>query len=134
VARKQEDVMAKDGNSNFEIPTEMRAFAEKSVEQAKLAFDSFISATQHAFNTAETHATTARTGAKEAGELAMQFAERNIASSFDFAQRLLRAKDPQEVAALHAEYVKSQIATLSDQAKELSKQAAKIAGQSTTPH
>jgi phasin len=125
--------MAKDGNSNFEVPKEMRDFAEKSVAQAKLAFDSFISATQHAVNTAENQAASARTGAKEAGELAMTFAERNIASSFEFAQRLLRAKDPQEVAALHAEYVKSQIATLTDQAKELSKQAAKMAGQNA-PH
>jgi len=126
--------MAKEGNSNFEIPAEMRAFAEKSVEQAKLAFDSFISATQHAVSTAESHAVNARTGVKEAGELAMQFAERNITSSFEYAQRLLRAKDPQEVAALHAEYVKSQIAALSEQAKELSKHAAKGAGQSATPH
>jgi phasin len=125
--------MAKDGSPNFEIPAEMRQFAEKSVAQAKLAFDSFISAAQQAVSTAETHATTARAGAKEAGDLAMQFAERNIATSFDFAQRLLRAKDPQEVAALHAEYVKSQVATLTEQAKELSKQAAKIAGQAT-PH
>lgn len=123
--------MAKEASSNFEIPAEMRAFAEKSVEQAKLAFDSFVSAAQQAVNTAETQAASARTGAKEAGELAMRFAERNIASSFDFAQRLLRAKDPQEVTALHAEYVKSQVATLTDQAKELSKQAAKMAGQTT---
>ena len=78
-------------------------------------------------------ASTARVGVKEAGDLAMTFAERNIASSFDFAQRLLQAKDPQEVAALHAEYVKSQVTTLTEQAKELSKQAAKIAGQAT-PH
>jgi phasin len=125
--------MAKEGSSNFEIPAEMRAFAEKSVEQAKLAFDSFVSAAQQAVNTAENQAASARTGAKEAGELAMRFAERNIASSFDFAQKLLRAKDPQEVTALHAEYVKSQVATLTDQAKELSKQAAKMAGQGT-PH
>ena len=40
----------------------------------------------------------------------------------------MRAKDAQELTALHAEYVKSQIATLTDQAKELSKQAAKLAG------
>lgn len=123
--------MTKDGNTNFEIPKEMRAFAEKSVEQAKLAFDSFITAAQQAVNTAESHATTARSGAKEAGDLAMRFAERNIASSFDFAQRLLRAKDPQEVAALHAEYVKSQVATLTEQAKELSQQAARMAAQAT---
>lgn len=120
--------MAKEGVGNFEIPADMRAFAEKSVEQARLAFDSFIAAAQQAANSAESHAASARTGAKEVGDLAMRFTERNIASSFEFAQRLLRAKDPKEMAALHAEYVKSQVAALTDQAKELSKQAAKMAG------
>lgn len=44
--------MAKEGNADFEIPADMRAF-EKSVEQAKQAFDIFISAAQHAVSTAE---------------------------------------------------------------------------------
>ena len=79
--------MAKEGNTNFDIPAEMRAFAEKSVEQAKQAFDTFISAAQQAVNTAANQAASARTGAKEANELAMRFAERNVASSFEFAQR-----------------------------------------------
>jgi phasin len=123
--------MAKESSVNFEIPAEMRAFAEKSVEQAKQAFDTFISAAQHAASTVENQAASARTGAKEASELAIRFAERNVASSFDFAQRLLHAKDFKEVTELQAEYVKSQIAALTDQAKELSKQASKLAG---TPH
>ena len=122
--------MAKDGSTNFEIPAEMRAFAEKSVEQAKQAFDTFISAAQQAVNTAENQVASARTGAKEASELAVRFAERNVASSFEFAQRLLHAKDFKEVTQLQADYVKSQIAALTEQAKELSKQAAKVAGQS----
>ena len=120
--------MAKDSNMNFEIPAEMRAFAEKSVEQARHAFDTFVAAAQHAANTAETQAKGAQLSAKEAGELAMRFAERNIASSFDFAQKLVRAKDPQEVMALHAEYAKSQMATLTEQAKELGEKATKMAG------
>lgn len=120
--------MAKEGPVGFEIPAEMRAFAEKSVEQAKEAFNTFISAAQHAVNTAETQAASARTGAKEVGELAIDFTKRNIASSFEFAEKLTHAKDAQELTALHAEYVKRQLATLTDQAKELSKQAAKLAG------
>lgn len=44
--------MAKEGNADFEIPADMRSF-EKSVEQAKQAFDIFISAAQHAVSTAE---------------------------------------------------------------------------------
>jgi len=121
--------MAKEGIGNFEIPADMRAFAEKSVEQAKQAFDSFISAAQHAVNSAESQAVNARTGAKEVGEMAIGFTQRNVASSFEFAEKLVRAKDAQELTALHTDYVKSQIAALSDQAKELSKQAAKLAGQ-----
>jgi phasin len=122
--------MATNSGANFEIPAEMRAFAEKSMDQAKQAFDSFLAAAQHAVNTAGTQVASAQNGAKEAGELAMRFAEQNIAASFEFAQKLVRAKDPQEVIALHAEYASQQMAVLSDQAKELSRQAAKITGQS----
>jgi len=118
--------MARESGGSFEIPAEMRAFAEKSVEQAKQACESFLNAAQNAVNTAGSQVTTAQSGVKEAGELAMRFAQRNIAASFEFAQKLARAKDPQEVIALHAEYAGSQIAVLSDQAKELGRQAAKI--------
>ena len=123
--------MAKEGDMQFDIPADMRALAEKSVEQAKQAFDIFISAAQRAVSTAETQATTAQAGAKEVGELAMGFAERNISSSFEFAHRLLQAREPKDVMALHSEYVNSQIATLTDQAKELGKRAAKMTGQGT---
>lgn len=123
--------MTNEGNGKFEIPAEMRAFAEKSVEQAKQAFEGFISAAQHAVNSAESQAVNARTGAKEIGELAMGFTQKNVASSFDFAEKLVRAKDAEELTALHTDYVKSQIAAFTEQAKELSKQVTKLAGQ---PH
>jgi len=123
--------MAKESATRFEIPSDMRALAEKSVEQAKQAFAIFISAAQHAVSTAETQAASAQAGAKEVGELAMGFAERNIASSFEFAQKLLQAKDPKDVVALHIEYVNAQISSLTEQTKELSRRAAKMARQGT---
>lgn len=113
----------------FEVPPEMRELAEKSVTQAKQAFDGFIAATQHAVGTAETQVKTMQTGAKSAGELAMKFAERNVTASFEFTQKLLHAKDAQEVAALQAEFIKSQLATMTEQAKELGQQATKMGGQ-----
>jgi len=124
---KQEALMAMN-NPNFEIPSEMRAFAEKSMAQAKQAFDGFVSATQQAVSAAENHASAARSGAKEVGELAMRYTERNIASSFEFAQKLLRAKGSDEVMSLHSEYVKEQMAALAEQARELSQKSAKMAG------
>jgi phasin len=121
--------MAHQGTTSFEIPAEMRALAERSMEQAKQAFDSFCSATQQAISTADRQAA----GAKNVGELAMRFAERNIASSFAHAERLVRARDSQEVLTLHADYVKGQVSAFADQAKELTKQAAKTAAESA-PH
>jgi phasin len=131
--QEEDAVMAKESSARFEIPSDMRALAEKSVEQAKQAFDIFISAAQHAVSTAENQAATAQADAKEVGELAMGFAERNIASTFDFAQKLLQAREPKDVLVLHADYVNSQISTLTEQAKELSKTATKMSGQGT-PH
>lgn len=97
--------MAKEGNGSFEILAEMRALAQKSAELAKQAFDSFISAAQHAVNTAENQATSAHSGMKQVGELAVNFTKRNIDTSFDFAENLVRAKDAQELMALHTDCV-----------------------------
>ncbi len=116
--------MAQD--AKFEIPAEMREFAEKSVEQAKAAFDGFVAASKHAIGTAETQAKSLQSNVRETGQLAMSFAERNLTASFDLAQRLLQAKDAKEVTELQVDYIKSQIATLSEQAKALSEQASKM--------
>lgn len=123
--------MSNDGPTAFDISNEMRKLAEKSVEQARVAFDSFVSAAQQAVNTAQSQAVSAQAGARDVADLAVRFAERNIAASFQFAQRLLQAKDPQEVTKLHADYVNSQMAALAEQAKELSQKAANIAKPAT---
>ena len=47
------------------------------------------------------------------------FAEENIRSAFDHAQKLVRAKDMQEVLSLQSEFVKAQMSALQDQAKQL---------------
>ena len=53
---------------NFQIPHDMRAFAEKSIDQAKQAFDGFISAAQQAVSAFEGHAESARKGARSLSE------------------------------------------------------------------
>ena len=120
--------MADESGTKFDMPAEMRAFAEKGLEQAKAAFDAFANAAQQAANLAQNQAMTAHSGAREIGQLAMRYAERNIASSFEFAQKLMHAKDATEVAALHSDYVNSQMAALSEQARELGRQAGKMGG------
>jgi phasin len=111
----------------FQIPPEMRAIAEKSVEQAKQAVEGFISAAQRTASALEGQAETARKGAKDVGGKAMGFVEQNIATSFDFAQKLVRAKDVQEMLELQAAFVRTQMQALSEQAKELGQSAGKMA-------
>jgi phasin len=111
----------------FQIPPEMRAIAEKSVEQAKQAVEGFISAAQRTASALEGQAETARKGAKDVGGKAMGFVEQNISTSFEFAQKLVRAKDVQEMLELQASYIRTQMQALSEQAKELGQSTGKMA-------
>ncbi|HPG03256.1 MAG: phasin [Hyphomicrobiales bacterium] len=103
--------------SPYEIPAEMRDFAEKSVEQARKAFEGFIGAAQKAVSAAEA-TPFAVPGVKEVGAKAVAYAEANVKAAFDHAQKLVNAKDVQEVLRLQNEYLKAQLTTLQDQAKE----------------
>lgn len=115
----------------FEIPPEMRAFAEKSVEQARQAFDGFISAAHRAVSAFEGQAESARKGAKDVTEKAIVFAQSNIATSFDFAQRLVQARNVEDVLNLQADYIKTQMQALTEQAKQLSESTTKVARDAT---
>jgi len=118
--------MARNPAENFEVPPEMRAFAEKSFEQARQAFDGFVAAASRTVTTFEGQAETARKGARDIGQKAMSFAEQNIANTFDFAQKLVRARDVDEIMKLQADYIKEQMQALSAQAKELGESTSKV--------
>src|SRR5919106_1498872 len=104
--------MTRNAGAQFEIPSELRAFTEKSVEQAKQAFDGFISAAHRTVSTLEGQAVSARQDAQNMGEKAVSFAEQNIASSFEFAQNVVRAKNVEDMLKLQTDYIRSQIQTL----------------------
>jgi phasin len=120
-------------SDRFELPPEMRALAERSVEQARQAFDGFISAAHQAVTALEGQAETARKGAKDVTEKAMSFAQQNIASSFELAQQLVRAKDVQEVLRLQSDYVRKQMQVLTEQARVLGESTGKAAKDAATP-
>ena len=125
--------MANDPFNNFEVPTQMRQFAEQSLEQARKAVDGFLNQAQKAVTTVETQASAAQSSAKDMEQKAMGFAEQNIANSFEYAQKLVRAKDIQEVMALQQEYLQSQMKAMSEQAKDLGSTASKAAMSAVKP-
>ena len=118
---------------NFDVPTQMRQFAEQSVEQAKKAMDGFLTAAQKTAAALENQANTAQSSTKDMRDKVMSFAEENIANSFEFAQKLVRAKDVQEVMALQQEFLKSQVQAMQAQATDLGTAATRAAANAAKP-
>ena len=101
--------MATNQTQNYEIPPEMRDFAEKSVEQARKAIDGFMSAAQKTADTFEGSATTVQASAKDAARKTFSYTEQNLSAAFDLAQRMVRAKDMQEAMQIQAEFVRDPV-------------------------
>jgi phasin len=125
--------MAKEPFEQFAIPNEMRAFAEQSVTQARKAFDGFIQAANQAMGQLHDHAQAAQSGATEIAHKSMSYAEANVAATFEYAQKLMHAKDASEVMALQSEYLSRQMQVLSTQVQDLGKSAAKIVVDAAKP-
>ena len=106
-------------NAPFEIPNELRDFTERSVDQARKAFEGFVSVAQKAAGTVDGAAETAQTNVKSAGAQVLGFAEQNVNAAFDLAHKLVQAKDPQEAFVLQSEFLKTQLANLQAQAKQI---------------
>src|SRR4029453_5044848 len=128
-----ESTMAQD-NTNYEIPTEMRDFAEKSVEQARKAFDGFLGAAQRTVDTIENSTSSAQANTTDWTRKTFSYEEQNISAAFEHAQRLVRAKDVQEAMQLQAEFVRNQFAAMQNQMRDLgalAQSAAQTAAQTT---
>ena len=108
-ADRQETTPAGSLADHFQVSAEMRAIAENSVEQARLACDGLLGAAHRVVDTFAGQAETAGKGTKGIAESAMTLAEQDIANSFEFARALVRARDAQDVLKLQAEYIKAQM-------------------------
>ena len=103
----------------FDIPDQMRDAADKSVDQARRAFDQFLDATQKAVAKTEGSVKSMREGAADLNRQALAYVEENIAASFDLAQKLVRAHTVEEVAAIQQEFLRRQMQAAADQGKAL---------------
>lgn len=115
----------------YEIPVELRDFAQKSVDQARKAFDGFLGAAQKAVTTFENQSTPVPFGSQEMARRTLSYAENNIAAAFDLAEKLVRAKDLNEVTQYQSEYLKNQFAALQEQARDFGAAIQKSANEAT---
>jgi phasin len=106
-------------NTPFEVPGDLREFAQKSVEQARKAFEGFLNVAQKTADAVDTASANVRANVKTVSSQALGYAEQNVNAAFDHAVKLVQAKDPQEALTLQTEYLKSQLANIQAQAKEI---------------
>lgn len=103
----------------YEIPQEMREFADKSVEQARKAFDGFVGAAQRTVSAMDGSGGPVQSSAQDVSRKAIAFAETNVAASFAYAQRLVQARDMAEVLEIQTRFLQEQMKAMEEQAREL---------------
>jgi hypothetical protein len=90
----------------------MRAIAEQNLNQSKAAFEGLLTITRNAVRSVDQQTTAIC-------EHSLSLAEETLSNTFDFANRLVHMKDPQEFAQIQTEFLSRQAQLLGDQTKEL---------------
>ena len=117
----------------FEVPEQMRAFAEKGVSQARDNYAKFKDAAETHNGTIEAVFTTASKGASEYSAKLMEIMKANSTATLDFAQELLGVKSPTEAMELWTSHAKKQFETFTAQAKQLAELSQKVAAETVEP-
>ncbi|MGY4284315.1 hypothetical protein ACVWXO_003535 [Bradyrhizobium sp. LM2.7] len=97
----------------------MREMAQTTLDKAKDAVSKYMTESQKLREKADSGVRATYTSAKEMNDKAMAFAEANVAAGFELAQRLLQAKDPQEMGVVYQSHLKEQMERMNAQFREL---------------
>ena len=117
----------------FEVPEQMRAFAEKGVSQARDNYAKFKDAAETHNGTIEAVFTSASKGASAYSAKLMEFMKANTTANLDFAQELFSAKSPTEAMELWTGHTRKQFEAVGAQAKELAELVQKVATETAEP-
>src|SRR5947207_4474760 len=117
----------------FEVPEQMRAFAERGVSQARDNYAKFKDAAESHNGTIEAVFTSANKGASEYSAKWMEFMKTNTTANLDLAHELLGLKPPSQAMELYTAHIRKQFETLAAQAKELAELSQKVATETVEP-
>src|SRR4029078_1633416 len=117
----------------FEVPEQMRAFAEKGVSQARDSYAKFKDAAETHNGTIEAVFTSASKGASAYSAKMLEFFKANTTASLDFAQELFGVKTPAAAIELWTSHTRKQVETPAAQAKELTELGKKVATETVEP-
>src|SRR5580693_165692 len=103
------------------VPNEVRDFADRSVEQARKAFDGFMGVVNAAIQSEPAQPAENPASAAELSRLAVGFAGRNVQGAFDLAHSMVHATDLAQMLELQREFLETQMKALRSQMRTLGK-------------
>jgi phasin len=117
----------------FEVPEQMRAFAEKGVSQARDSYAKFKDAAESHNGTIEAVFTTVNKGASEYSAKLMEIMKATTTANLDFAQELIAVKSPTQAMELWTSHARKQFEAFTAHTKELAELAQKVATETAEP-
>lgn len=117
----------------FQVPEQVRAFAEKGVSQARESYQKLKEAAETNNGAIEAAYTSATKGAGDFTAKVIEIAKTNTESAFDFAQALLGVKSLPEAFELVNSHARKQFETLTAQSKDLADITQKVASETVEP-
>jgi len=117
----------------FEVPEQVRAFAEKGVSQARDNYAKFKDAAESHNGTIEAVFSAYSSGAKEYSAKVMDMFKAGASANLDFAQELVGVKSPSEAIELWTSHARKQFEAFTAQTKELAELAQKVATETAEP-
>ena len=117
----------------FEVPEQMRAFAEKGVSQARDSYAKFKDVAESHNSAIEAMFASASKGASEYSGKLMEMMKANTSATLDFAQELIGVKTPSEAMELWTAHAKKQFETFTAYGKELAELSQKVATETVEP-
>jgi hypothetical protein len=89
----------------------MRAIAEQNLNQSKAAFEGLLMIVRNAVRSADRESS-------PICEQSLAAAEQTLSNAFDFAHKVIRIKEPQELVQLQSDFVGRQAQVFGEQTKE----------------
>jgi phasin len=117
----------------FEVPEQMRAFAEKGVSHARDSYAKFKDAAESHNGTIEAVFTTASKGYSEYSAKLMEMMKASSTANLDFMQSLIGVKSPSEAMELWTSHAKKAFETITSHSKELAELTQKVATETVEP-
>jgi hypothetical protein len=85
---------------------------KKNLEQARGAMTNYLQFIEKSLSTSPL-------GSSDQVKTLNGYVEKNVAATFDFSERLMHAKDFQDVVRIQTEFLETQFRVLTDQAKDV---------------